>query len=104
MEQQKLPGASTALTMGIIATVGSLICCGPFAAIFSIIGLVQANKAEKVYLENPEQYSDYGNVKTGRILSYIGLALSIIVLILYIVYFGFIIAIISNNGEFPTDF
>ncbi len=104
MNQQKLPGASTVLTMGILATVGSLICCGPFAAIFSVIGLVQANKAEKLYQENPELYEDYGNIKTGRILSYIGLALSIIVLILYIAYFGFIMAVISNNGEFPTDF
>ena len=99
MTQQPLPGASTVLTMGIISIVGSLICCGPFAAIFSIIGLVKAKKAEQLYLENPETYSDFSNVKTGKILSYIGLALSLIMLVFLILYFGVIIALISS-GEF----
>ena len=100
MTQQPLPGASTVLTMGIISIVGSLICCGPFAMIFSIIGLVKAKKAENLYYEQPELYSDYSNVKTGRILSYIGLALSLIMLVFFIVYFGIIIAFIMNAGEF----
>ena len=99
MTQQPLPGASTVLTMGILSVVGSLICCGPFAAIFSIIGLVKANKLEKLYYEHPEQYSDFSNVKTGKILSYIGLALSLILLVFLILYFGVIIALIST-GEF----
>lgn len=97
--QQPLPGASTVLTMGIISIVGSLVCCGPFAIIFSIIGLVKAKKAEAIYYENPEQYSDYSNIKTGRILSYIGLALSLIMLVFFIVYFGVIIAFLMSSGE-----
>ena len=96
--QQPLPGASTVLTMGIISIVGSLVCCGPFAIIFSIIGLVKAKKAEAIYYENPEQYSDYSNIKTGRILSYIGLALSLIMLVFFIVYFGVIIAFLMSSG------
>ena len=99
MSQQPLPGASTALTMGIISLVGSLICCGPFASIFSIIGLSNANKAENLYRQAPEQYSGYENVKTGRILSYIGLGISIVMLILTIIYFGVIMALISS-GDF----
>jgi len=101
MTQQPLPGASTVLTMGIISIVGSLICCGPFAAIFSIIGLVKAKKAQQLFLENPEAYSDYSSVKTGKILSYIGLALSLIMLVFLILYFGVIIALISS-GEFDN--
>jgi hypothetical protein len=101
MNQQPLPGASTVMTMGIISIVGSLVCCGPFAAIFSIIGLTKAKTAEKLYHENPDQYTDYSNVKTGRILSYIGLALSLISLVLLIIYFGVIIAAISS-GEFNS--
>lgn len=101
MTQQPLPGASTVLTMGIISIVGSLICCGPFAAIFSIIGLVKAKKAQQLYLENPEVYSDFSSVKTGKILSYIGLALSLIMLVFLILYFGVIIALISS-GEFSN--
>ena len=98
MNQRPLPGASTALTMGILALIGSLTCCGPFAAIFSIIGLVQAKEAEKVYQEEPADYTGYENVRTGRILSYIGLAISIILLLLTILYFGVIVALITSGG------
>ena len=87
------------MTMGIISVIGSLICCGPFAAIFSIIGLSNASKAETAYRQAPDQYSGYENVKTARILSYIGLGLSLIMLILTILYFGVIIALLSN-GDF----
>lgn len=103
MQQQPLPGASNALTFGIISIVGALICCGPFAAIFSIIGLSNARKAERHYNENPEAYSGLENVKTGRVLSYIGLALSLILLVLTILYFGVIIALITS-GEFNTRY
>lgn len=86
------------MTMGIISIVGAFVCCGPFAIIFSIIGLVNAKKAERLYQENPGVYTGYDNVKTGRILSYIGMAISLIFLLLAILYFGFIIALISSNG------
>ena len=98
MNQQPLPGASTVLTMGIISIVGTVLCCGPFGIIFSIIGLVKAKTAEKLYQENPDQYSDYSNIKTGKILSYIGIAMALIYLVLTIVYFGFIIALISSGN------
>ncbi|MCG2461945.1 hypothetical protein K8352_14390 [Flavobacteriaceae bacterium F89] len=99
MNQRPLPGASTVLTMGIIALIGSLTCCGPFAAIFSIIGLVQAKEAEKVYQEEPADYTGYENVRTGRILAYIGLAISIVLLLLSMLYFGVIVALLTS-GEF----
>ncbi len=101
MERQALPGASNALTMGIISVVGALVCCGPFAAIFSIIGLTGARKAEKLYMTNPDMYTGYENVKTGRILSYIGLALALIMLVLTIIYFGVIIALFTT-GQFDN--
>jgi hypothetical protein len=104
MNQQPLPGASTAMTMGIISVVGSLVCCGPFAAIFSIIGLSNAKRAEKLFKENPGLYSGYESVKTGRILSYIGLAISLIVLLLIILYFGVIMAIIAASTDFNGNF
>lgn len=99
MEQQSLPGASTALTMGIISVVGALVCCGPFAAIFSIVGLSSANKAERMYKASPGSYTGYESVKTGKILSYIGLGLSLVMLIILILYFGAIIALIGLEGN-----
>jgi len=97
MSQQPLPGASTVLTMGIISVVGALICCGPFAAIFSIIGLAKAKSAKRLYLENPGMYSGYESVNTGRILSYVGLGLSLLMLVITILYFGVIIAMITSG-------
>jgi hypothetical protein len=98
MSQEPLPGASTAMTMGIISIVGALVCCGPFAAIFSIIGLSSAKKAEAIYNENPEQYSGYENIRTSRTLSYIGLGLSLVMLVIFILYFGFIVALVTTGN------
>ncbi|PCJ98309.1 MAG: hypothetical protein COA50_02040 [Flavobacteriaceae bacterium] len=98
MNQQPLPGASAALTMGILSIVGSLFCCGPFAIIFSIIGLSKAKSAERIHHENPGEYSGFENVKTSKILSYIGLGLSLIMLLFLILYFGVIIAMISSGN------
>lgn len=103
MNQQPLPGASTVLTMGILSIVGTLVCCGPFGAIFSIIALVKAKSANELYLANPENYSDYSNIKTGKILAYVGLGLSLIYLVLTILYFGFIVAVISS-GDWSGDY
>ena len=101
MNQQPLPGASATLTWGILSIVLTLVCCGPFGAIFSIVALSKAKTAEKLYMQNPENYTDYSNVKTGRILSYIGLALALIGLVLLILYFGVIAAMVAS-GEFAT--
>ena len=103
MNQQPLPGASNALTFGIISIVTSLFCCGPFGAIFSFIGLSNAKKAEQIYNENPGEYSGFENVKTGRVLSYISLALAVIMLILAVIYFGVIMALITT-ADFGNDF
>ena len=101
MNQQPLPGASATLTWGILSIVLTLVCCGPFGAIFSIVAISKAKTAEKLYAQNPENYTDYSNVKTGRILAYIGLALALIGLVLLILYFGVIAAMVAS-GEFAT--
>jgi hypothetical protein len=99
MNRESLPGASNALTFGILSIVLTLVCCGPFGAIFSFIGLSNAKKAERMFTAEPERYSGYENVKTGRILSYIGLALAAILLVFTIIYFGAIAAIIAGAAS-----
>jgi hypothetical protein len=101
MNQQSLPGASNALTMGILSVVLTLLRCGPFGIIFTILGLNSASKAERLYKENPGLYTGYENVKTGRVLSYVGLALALLYLLFVILYFGAIIALITA-GEFDN--
>ncbi len=103
MSQQPLPGASSTLTWGILSIVLTIFCCGPFGVIFSIVALSKAKTAEKLYNQAPEDYSDFSNVKTGKVLAYIGLALALIYLVFTILYFGAIIALISA-GEWSGQY
>lgn len=102
MQVQKLPGASDALTFGILSIVLTLLCCGPFGAIFGFIGLSKAKSAEKIYEAQPNDYQYSDNIKTGRTLSYIGIALAAIMLVLTIIYIGAVVAFILavSNGSF----
>ncbi|MGI9550592.1 MAG: CCC motif membrane protein [Aurantibacter sp.] len=81
MEQQKLPNGTLILVFGILSIV-TCCCYGILGLIFGIIALVMANKAIALYKQNPEMYSDFGNVKTGRILAIIGIVLSSIYLLM----------------------
>lgn len=104
MQQEPLPGASNALTFGILSIVLTLFCCGPFGGIFGFISLSYAKKAEKIYAESTGQYSGIENVKTSKVLSYIGLAIAAIYLLFFILYFGIIVAFVvaaaSQGGNF----
>ncbi|MDU8887153.1 CCC motif membrane protein [Yeosuana sp. MJ-SS3] len=84
MEQQKLPNSTLILVFGILSIV-TCCCYGFIGLILGIIAIVLANKATKLYAENPEGYTGFQNVKTGKILAIIGVVLSAIYL-LYIVY------------------
>ena len=76
MEKQTLPNSTLILVMGILSIVGCC-CYGLPGLIFAIIAIVLANKATKLYMEAPENYSGYGNVKAGKIMGIIGIVLSI---------------------------
>jgi hypothetical protein len=90
MENQKLPNATLILILGIVSIVGCC-CYGIPGLVCGIIAVVLASKAEKVYKLAPENYSDYGNVKAGKIMGIIGIVLSII----FIIYIIWVIAFIG---------
>jgi hypothetical protein len=85
MEKQKLPNSTLILVFGIISIL-TCCCYGIIGLILGIIAIVLANKATKIYAENPENYTGYSNVKTGKILAIIGVILSALYLIV-VVYF-----------------
>ncbi|MDC8004402.1 CCC motif membrane protein [Aureisphaera galaxeae] len=91
MEKQKLPNSTLILVFGIISIV-TCCCYGVLGLIFAIIALVMAKKATALYMENPEQYSGFQNVKTGKILAYIGLVLNIL-------YLGYVIWLFATLGS-----
>lgn len=79
MEQQKLPNSTLILVFGIISIV-TCCCYGVIGLIFAIIAIVLAGNATKIYKENPELYTGFSNVKTGRVLAIIGIILNVLFL------------------------
>ncbi len=93
MEKQKLPNSTLILVFGIISIV-TCCCYGVLGLIFAIIALVMAKKATALYMENPELYDGFNNVKTGKILAYIGLGLNV----LYLIYTIWMFATLGTEG------
>ncbi|SEV97407.1 hypothetical protein SAMN05421841_0438 [Chryseobacterium wanjuense] len=91
---QKLPNAQTVLILGIVSVVGSCCCTGLIGIICGLIGLNKYKSDKLLYDANPSQYSDFGNLNTGRILCIIGLILGI----LQVLYFIYILATIGWDG------
>lgn len=90
MNQQKLPNATAVLVLGIVSIIGCC-CYGVVGIITGIVGLYLFKKDNTLYKQNPDLYSDYSNLNTGKILCIIGIVLSV----LYIVY---LIVVISTLG------
>ncbi|WP_407405068.1 CCC motif membrane protein [Chryseobacterium sp.] len=81
---QKLPNATAVLILGIISILGCC-CYGLPGLIAGIIGLILSKKDNQLYKNNPSMYSGYDNLKAGKIMSIIGIALSILFIIYLIV-------------------
>lgn len=80
MEQQKLPNSTLILVFGILSIL-TCCCYGVVGLALGIVTIVLANKATKLYAENPELYTGLQNVKTGKILAIIGISLSVLYLL-----------------------
>lgn len=93
MEKQTLPNSTLILIFGILSIV-TCCCYGILGLIFGIVALVLAKSAKETYAADPELYTGYNNVKTGRILAIIGIVLSVITLIVNIAF----IAIYGLDG------
>ncbi|MBM1106658.1 DUF4190 domain-containing protein [Aurantibacter crassamenti] len=83
MEQQKLPNVTIALVLAILSFVGCCCTSGFGGLIFGGIALYLANKDEKLYQQNPSDYSNYGQLKTAKTVAWIGIILSIIIVAAY---------------------
>jgi uncharacterized membrane protein YbaN (DUF454 family) len=83
MEKQQIPNGTLVLVMGILSIVGCC-CYGLPGVVFGIVAVILASKATKTYMEAPENYSGYGNVKAGKIMGIIGIVLSILMVLFYV--------------------
>ncbi len=92
MEKQKLPNATAVLVLGILSLV--TCCCYGVGTVLGIVALVIAKKDLVMYNENPELYSNYSNLKTGRILAMIGIGIGVA----YLIYIAVLFATIGTAG------
>ena len=86
MEKRSLPNVTAVLVLGILSII-TCCCYGILGLILGIVALVLANKDMKLYLENPELYSNYKNLNIGRILAIIGISLSAVYLIVTVYFY-----------------
>lgn len=84
MENQKLPNATAVLILGILSILGCC-CYGLLGIICGIIALVLAKKDMALYKADPQLYTNYSNLNTGRILAIIGLSISVIYVVIAII-------------------
>ena len=95
--KQELPNSTATLVLGILSIVFGLLS-GLIGVILGIIALVISSGPKKMYLENPNLYKGYSNLKAGRVCSIIGICLSSLVVIIIIV----IVVLIIMGGDSRT--
>ena len=87
--QENLPNATVALVLGILSILGCC-CYGIVGLILGIVGVILAQKDLKLYNANPTKYKGISALNTGKILSIIGIVLSVIYLLIlgyiYLIY------------------
>jgi uncharacterized membrane protein YuzA (DUF378 family) len=88
MQKRKLPNATAVLILGIFSIL-TCCCYGVVGLALGIVALVLAKKDIALYKADPELYSDYSNLNTGRILAIIGIVLSAIYLLITLFSFVF---------------
>lgn len=86
--QEQLPNSTAVLVMGIIS-IPLCICYGVFGLALGIVALALASKANTLYQQNPERYSiaSYNNLKAGKICAIIGVIISSLWFLYFIIVF-----------------
>lgn len=84
---QPHPQATAILVLGILG----IVVCG----IAAVVALVMGNKALKEIDANPAAYNNRQTVVIGRILGIVGVviwAISLVIIVIYLIFFGVLIA------------
>ncbi|MCI1779466.1 MAG: hypothetical protein LKI53_05855 [Bacteroidales bacterium] len=82
IQKRNAPNAVSSLVLGICSLAFGCIFIG---LICGIVGLSLANKGMREYRSAPDIYNGYGMLNAGKILSIIGIVLSGLYLIYYLV-------------------
>ena len=81
---KKLPNSTAVLVLGIVSIAACLI-----GFITGTVALVLASNDLKSYNKNPEDYDEnsYKNLTAGRTCAIIGICLSVVTILIYVLYF-----------------
>jgi hypothetical protein len=93
---QNLPNATAVLVLGILSLI---FMCPPISLVgivLGIVSLVLAARDQFLYTSYPGTYSlsSYNNLKAGRVCAIIGLIISSLIFVIYIL---FVIGIIATS-------
>lgn len=93
MRNSKLPYATAVLVLGI-SSIASCCCYGVPGILIGIVALFLYKKDKVIYEKDRNKYNNFENLKTGRILSIIGICMSS----LYVLYLLFALVFIGPEG------
>mgnify|MGYP000200035670 CR=1 FL=1 len=98
--KKSLPNNTAVLVLGIVSIV---ICLLGF--ITGTIALVLASRDLKEYRKNPHLYeeSSFKNLNAGRICAIIGVSLSVLMIVVYTLYFMFVFSLVNKAIEFNQE-
>jgi hypothetical protein len=98
LRQKMVPHSVTAMVFGIISI--AVMCYGGWIA--AIVALALHSKAMKIYQENPPDYkeSSLKMLRAAKICGIIGLIVSIVTTLFYILYFVVLIGITNHSFHF----
>lgn len=84
--KENLPNSTATLVLGILS-IALCCCCYVPSITMGIIAIVMGAKGRSLYQANPQKYTEasYKNLNAGYICAIIGLSLTVLFLIFYIV-------------------
>jgi hypothetical protein len=87
-QQRNLPNSVAVLVLGICSIFPGCFCMGVVGLVCGIIALVLAKKDMKLFRAEPNAWtiSSYNNLNAGRICAIIGVSLSSLTFLFYLVY------------------
>lgn len=97
--RRQLPNATAVLVLGIIS-IPTSFCYGFIGVTLGIIALVLSKKDLKLYQQNPDEFTGYENLNSGRICAIIGLSIGSVILLIFLMYLLFAFSLLLSMLPF----
>ena len=95
-EKETLPNATAVLVLGIMSIVGCLFY-GVVGLICGVIALILHKRNKEVYATNPLKYAaSWENARAGYVCAIIGVSISALYFICFMIVFFIAIAVVST--------